>query len=436
MAHQAHAIPWQILADNLVYLHCSPRNHGITNLYLRKTKDPQQEKQIRHFVRGFARALSAYSTIERTKYAPDPTPPELDEILISDAAVNKMAKTVLQYKADDGKFTKPSSLDSILTPCERSAKIFVYSTMPGEGDMFHQMRETCEQTKALLMYGEMDTLFRLAAHPRVWFSRMWSEEEWANSHGFGLSKMLDAALQAYICLNVVTLRPELYDDPSREAYILAESAAGRNTYGKEEYDYRLTAAYQTMLLTCTGLPYGCCCDAHTFPHREFFGVRRGQYRESYDATQYGRWQRNHLGTQRVEELAHSTFQGVHVPSKVDVVAVLNMLGTKGLPTELALQILDAAGYAPVGRIPIKDDPFHAANAEELKKYISYCWKLLVRLEMLYTESIHGLTLDWEAEVSRTLCRLFNMPGRSLFSGVFKEDHPWYSSSPHRTHLVT
>ncbi|KAF2449661.1 hypothetical protein P171DRAFT_427836 [Karstenula rhodostoma CBS 690.94] len=416
MAHQAHTIPWQTLTDNLVYLHCSPRNHGITNLYLRKTKDPHQVKQIRYFVRGFARALSAYATIERTKYTPDPTPPELDEILISDAAVKKMAKTVLQYKSDDESVTVPFSLDDILTARERSAKSFVYSTMPGEGDMFSEMRETCEQTKALLMHGEMDTLFRLAAHPRVYFRRMWSEDEWANAHGFGLSKLLDAALQAYICLNVLTLRAELYDDASREMYIARETTAGRNTHEKEEYDYRFTAAYQRMLLNCTGLPYGWQCDAHTFPHRQFFGVRRGQYRFSYDDTQYGRWQKGNLGTQRVKELAHSTYQGVHVPSKVDVVAVLNMLGTKGLPVELALQILDTAEYIPVSRLLISSDPLHADNAEELKKYTSYCWKLLVRVDMMCREGVNGPVFDWEAEVSHTLYTLFDMPGRSLFTG--------------------
>ncbi|KAL5387878.1 hypothetical protein DPSP01_003276 [Paraphaeosphaeria sporulosa] len=448
MAHQAHAIPWHTLTSNLVYLHRTPCNQGTTNLYLRKTKDPNQVKQIRHFVRGFARALSAYATIERTKYTPDPTPPDdLDEILISDAAVRKMAKTVLQYKTDDNwsfrgpsesTFTPPPSLplDSILTPYERSAKSFVWNTMPGEGDMFPELRETCEQTKALLMYGEMDTLFRLAAHADVWFSRMWCEEGWANSHGFGLSKLLDSTLQSYIVLNVISLRPELYDRASRSAYIAKEKAARRTTYAEADYDYRLTAAYQGMLLSCTGVPYGFCSDAHTFPHREFFGVKRGMYRHDYSDTPFERWQKTHLGTQRVEELVCSAFKGVHVPGKGDVAAVINMLGSKGLPVELALQILATAEYEPVGRLPIRDDPFHAANAEELKKYISYCWKLLVRLEMLYKESVHGLTLDWEAEVSHALYRLFNMGGPSLFTNVFPEDHYYFSSVRPRILLAT
>jgi hypothetical protein len=310
MAHQAHTIPWQTLADNLVYLHCTPRNNGITNLYLRKTKDPNQAKRIRHFVRGFARTLCAYSNIERKKYALDPTPPDLDEIIIPDSAVQKMAKTVLQYKSRDGGFTIPDSLNDILSPYERSAASFVYATMPGEGDMFECARTTCEQVTTMLMHGEMGALFRLAAHPHVYFRRLWCEEQYANAHGFGLTKLLDDAMQAYICLNVMALKPELYDAASLDAFLLREKAARRKTYERKEYDYRSTAAYQKTLLHCTGIPYAFRCEAHTFPHREFFGVQRGQYRFDWnDNTKNGRWHKGNLGTQRVEKLADSKFQG-------------------------------------------------------------------------------------------------------------------------------
>ncbi|KAJ4360647.1 uncharacterized protein N0V89_001213 [Didymosphaeria variabile] len=305
-------------------------------------------------------------------------------------------------------------------PYERSAARFVCDTMPGEGDMFDGAREACEQVKAMLMHGEMDALFRLAAHPRVYFRRLWHEGQYANSHGFGLSKLVDAALQAYICLNVMTLKPQLYDAATLDAFVASETAAGRKPYGKEEYDYRLTTAYQKMLLHCTGLPYGHRCEAHTFPHREYFGVPRGMYRFEYDDTQYGRWQKCNLGTQRVDELAHGSFEGVHVPSKLDVASVLNMLGKKGLPAKLALQMLDLAGYVSVGRLPVRDDPLHASNAEELRMYLSYCWKLLTRIDMLCKAGVNGGQLNWEAEVSDALYTLFDMPSHSLFENAICE----------------
>lgn len=435
MAHQAHAIPWQTLADNLKYLHCSPRDHGTTNLYLHKSKDQNQGKQIHYFVGGFTRALSEYSAIERKKYDADPSPPARNEQLFSEATVRRMSKTVLRYKSDDGAYTIPESIDDILPPNERTVERFIQDTMPGEGDMFDELRDCCEQVKTLLMYGEMDPLFRLAVHPDVYFNRIWDEQQYANAHGFGLSKLVEAALQAYICLNVITLKPELYDAASRDAFIKREKAKGGNGGGEGVYDYRMTAAYQRMLIRCTGIPYGWRGEAYTFPHRDFFGIPRGMFRFEYDDTDYGRWQKAHLGTQSIQDIAHESFQGIHVPSISDFQMVLNFLGKKGLPAELALQILDVAQYVPVGRLPVRDDPFHAYNADELKKYLSFCWKLLVRVDMLFKEGEHGMDLDWEAEVINALFTLFNMPGRSLFDNIVWDGRDSYGRLRRREILM-
>jgi hypothetical protein len=86
--------------------------------------------------------------------------------------------------------------------------------------------------------------------------------------------------------------------------------------------------------------------------------------------------------------------------------VLAMLKSKGLPTELALQVLRWAEYKPAGRLWHRDDPLHAENAEELKKYLSFCWNMLVRIEMLVREC--GKNLDWESEVANAMCVLFEL----------------------------
>ncbi|KAF1977602.1 hypothetical protein BU23DRAFT_452997 [Bimuria novae-zelandiae CBS 107.79] len=416
MAHQAHAIPWHALADNLKYLHCSPRNHGVTNLYLRKTKAQKQVKELRHFVRGFVRALEDYVSVERKKYNETPVAPEEDEILIPDDRVRRIARTALLQKgsATVGSIAVSHSLDditscpldSILSPYERSTKRFMRDTETNEGDMFSEAREACELTKNMLMYGEMDALFRLAAHPQVRFYRLWHEDHYANSHGFGLYKLVQAALKAYICLNIITIKPELWDTASRDALIAT------------------IAAYQHMLLDCTGMPYGYMCDAHTYPHREFFGIPRGVFRFEYDDTRYGRWQKQHLGTQSIPELAHDSFRNIHIPSKRDIPVVINLLGKKGLPAELALQIMELAEYVPVGRLPVRDDPFHKDNADELKQYLGYCWKLLVRMDMLSKAGVHGRKLDWEAEVMDALYALFDMPCKTVFQTVESWHEDW------------
>lgn len=407
MAHQAHTIPWQTLVDNLKFKYCNPRNRGITNLHLRNAK-PSQDKELQFFVNGFNRALSSYSATERTKYDIVKSPPELDERIISEDAVKKMALTVLRYKGEHDSIRSKDSLDDALSLYECTVEHFASATYPGESDMGDDIREACEQTKTMLMYGEMDSLFRLAAHPSVYFYRLWDEEMYANAQGFGLSKLKDSVLQAYICLNVMFLKPELYDPISRQSYLRAEAAAKRTTFQPEHYDYRLTAAYQRMLLCCTGIPYAPDhCEAHTYPHRQFFGILRGMFH--FNSPYIGQ-KRSLPGTVPVSGLVEDEFLNVYTPSKADIPIVLALVKAKGLPTELALQVLDMADYKPVGRLFIRDDPLHAANADELKRYLSFCWSVLVRIDMLVKES--GKWLDWEGEVADAMCILFEMDGPS------------------------
>lgn len=435
MAHQAHSIPWGTLACNLEYLHCSPRNHGITNLYLRKREDVRQVKELRYFVRGFVRALEKYSAVERRKFEAEPSMPEEDDMVVSEAAVKKMARTVLGYKMEGWQGTDDSiamsvsnSIDDILSPYERSPKRFIRDTDAHEGDMYDGAREACEQTKAMLMHGDMDGLLKLAAHPGVRFYRLWHEDDYANAHGFGLYKIVRAALAAYLCLNVMFLKPELYDEESRQG--LQFEGKLRSRTGHEQlrkvYDYRLTAAYQHMLLECTGMPYGYQCDAHTYPHLEFFGIPRGWFRNEYHDTAYGQWQKQHLGTQGPEALGPAAEERVHIPSKHEMPIVLGLLSKKGLPTELGLRVMEMAEYRARGRLLVRDDPLHGKNAEELAKYLGYCWRLLVRVDMMCQAGVHGQKKDWEAEVTNMVWRLFDMPGRTVFASERPAGGQWGS----------
>lgn len=403
MAHQAHSIPWQTLADNLKFMHCNPRNHGITNMYLRKRVN--QDKELQYFANGFARALTDYATVERMKYKLFPIPPEPDERVISEAAVRNMAATVSGYKrGETGESDSSVEPKTALSEYECTPRRFISDTYPCEGDMNHLLSECCEQTKTMLMYGEMDALFRLAAHTDVRFHRLWDGDIYANSAGFGLKMLMDVMLQAYLCLNVFLMKPELWDSTSRVTFLKAEEDAHRTTFSHEVYDYRLTAAYQRMLVCCTGIPYGAYYhETHTYPHREFFGVPRGLFRHSdpYQGQKIGK-----PGTGRVADLAERDFRNSHLASKADVETALTILRRKGMSTELALQVLHWAQYRPMGRLWRRDDPLHVENAHELKKYLSFCWKILVRIDMLVREC--GKKLDWESEVADAMCLLFEL----------------------------
>jgi hypothetical protein len=80
-----------------------------------------------------------------------------------------------------------------------------------------------------------------------------------------------------------------------------------------------------------------------------------------------------------------------------VSTVDSYLHQKGLPTELILEVLSLTDYSWKRRTPIADDPLHPDNSHELRKYLNYCWKLLMRCDLLAKET--GNCIDWETEVT-------------------------------------
>ncbi len=73
---------------------------------------------------------------------------------------------------------------------------------------------------------------------------------------------------------------------------------------------------------------------------------------------------------------------------------------KGLPTEISLAILDEAGYVPCRRLRIAHDPLHGENEAELTKYLTECWLLLVRTQVV-AEAL-GLKIEWGSYILSTI----------------------------------
>lgn len=95
----------------------------------------------------------------------------------------------------------------------------------------------------------------------------------------------------------------------------------------------------------------------------------------------------------------------HKPAPSAVLQVQQMLGSKGLPAELVLDILEMAEYEPgEGRLKVPHDPFHPENRGELAKYLRYCWELIVRCEMM--ANAVGMEIPWMEVMYETLVPLF------------------------------
>jgi hypothetical protein len=171
MAHQAHALPWQTLADSFKFVHANVRYQCKTNLYPRFK--PGQGKQLQHFARVFARVLEDYSMIERQKYNPNYSAPGLtDEILIPDATLSNIRNVVREYMKGHVK-EYPEADESPVSSVDRTISTWIAVSQntechPGSEDLL-----TDELLRTLLLYGEMDILFRIAAHPDVFFGKLW-----------------------------------------------------------------------------------------------------------------------------------------------------------------------------------------------------------------------------------------------------------------------
>ncbi|KAJ5783045.1 hypothetical protein N7457_004819 [Penicillium paradoxum] len=410
MAHQAHNIPWSLLASNFHWSTTSRRTHRVTNLY--PNMKPNQGKEITHFIEAFIRNIDDHSVCERKKYPATYEPADPTDIILGPEIVQKISPTVRRWRSYGCRGKCPSGICEVAkstdvcrcTPIpdeEKKASAFLrpfgprdcYKFFELNGEAFYNL----EVVKTLLLYGEMDTILRVCALPGVNLEKWWCEREcMCETPELGWDQVCIKALRAYICLNMVYCFPKTWDE-----------ASGKTP----ETDYRNSKFYQYTLRTCTGT--GHASDVSTYPHRQFFGIADTQFGGEYcyasvKDTHWLRWidddsmrtigyppRSGHYGRVPIEEfltLENETLPG-HQPGVSDTALVRGILYEKGLPAELVLDIIELAGYEPVRRLNEPHDPFHPSNRKELAQYLTYCWRLLVHCDMI--GKALGMKVPWQ-----------------------------------------
>lgn len=81
-----------------------------------------------------------------------------------------------------------------------------------------------------------------------------------------------------------------------------------------------------------------------------------------------------------------------------------MLCRKGLPVELAVEIMALAEYEPSRRLKVPHDPFHRDNRKELVEYLKYCWQVLVRCDMMARAL--DIVIPWVGLVTQCIVQLW------------------------------
>lgn len=190
MAHQAHNIPWTLLASNLRWVHSSPIGHC---LELRPDRKPQRGKQLMYFLEAFARNIEEHSVCERRKYADKYDPPDVDDVIVDEATATKISRTVQRWRQRPKKgflqrhWGCPAARGFEECECHvipednRRAAAFLlkyeynpcYQFWSYNNNYFFNL----EIIKTLLLHGEMDPIFRVCAHPRMDLDNGWEMDE-------------------------------------------------------------------------------------------------------------------------------------------------------------------------------------------------------------------------------------------------------------------
>ena len=173
-------------------------------------------------------------------------------------------------------------------------------------------------------------------------------------------------------------------------------------------------------------------DVITYPHRQFFGIDDKQFpgdQPLYKNKSHWLYWVGRTGTSdcRVEPYGRVPIQEFlsldsstgYQPSVSDMGVLRWMLCRKGLPVELALDIMELAGYKPKRRLEIPHDPFHPSNREEFSRYLTYCWQIIVRCDMM--GKALGMEIRWQEFVADILFLFFDYQVPRRYGGA---DKPW------------
>jgi hypothetical protein len=422
MAHQAHSIPWNLLATNFEYYFADTSRKGVTNLY--PLYRPNQAKDLNCFVAAFCKTIDKHVLVERNKY-PQYEAPEADDVVISDQVARKIIPTVHRFRRSYKRAMKARTVNDEYTPNEacchhekndmkrcgcplppqdRKMSAFLHRWQMNACYKFWNRNEDAflglETVKTLLLHGEMDSLLHICSHHDVDYADCWIKSQcYDTSHTLGWGRICDMALKSYVCLNVLYCYPKLWDDSS-----------GRTA----ENDYRWTSSYQRTLRECTEKV--CTSNLPSFPHRQFYGIGDDQFAEEPEAREQERWGRmgrrfvfsTHYpyGILSIDRFLELEKLVEYQPTESDVVMVHRALTRKGLPMEIVLMVMQLSDYSCRRRLPIPHDPLHPSNYKELHEYLAYCWLLMVHCDVMAREL--GSFINWNRMITNCIIDLWGI----------------------------
>ncbi|KIJ66695.1 hypothetical protein HYDPIDRAFT_149566 [Hydnomerulius pinastri MD-312] len=219
--HQAHTIPWNTLASNLVFIKDNPqRTPRMTNIFARNRAT--QGKELNHFTRVFAKTISTFSHTERAKIPPT-------SALIQHSPSDKLFSDELMAKFPEYLNPRNQSIQYWIARASQSV-LAKYS----ERDF-----DLADAVTVMIYTDNLAPLLRLAKHPQIPLGSLLSLP-WG--HHYGFCRVAESALAAYIYFNTA-------------------SAMGLLETG----EWLQTGSFEFLFRESTW-----CHNAQCLPHREFY----------------------------------------------------------------------------------------------------------------------------------------------------------------------
>jgi hypothetical protein len=236
MAHQTHALPWNTIASHFKYA-ISHHSHP-QRIDVHPQKKPNQAKDLAYFCKAFVKQIHDFGETERAKYQSaeyyrkrastwvksEDEQPEAEE-RASETRTEKSEKSskevVETRKVIPTKLQQHDPYDRSLhwdysgqdvEPWILSSSDAGYGHWIGGGEIIKLlMMEAASAPPALsaeledaegekLKQDSMETLLLMANHPKMEILRLWNM---SHGHHFGVSRVAEEAVKAYIYLNLI-----------------------------------------------------------------------------------------------------------------------------------------------------------------------------------------------------------------------------------------
>ncbi|RDB25681.1 hypothetical protein Hypma_006882 [Hypsizygus marmoreus] len=187
--HQEHHVPWDALASTFTYIPSNPHHTPRTTGFFPRNL-PGQGQTLNHFTRVLAHTIKTFSDTERTKYpvatsfaAPSTGKLFSDELRDKYPLYLDETNQRIEYWIERAKPTHAS-------PADPATQKPTYTTSDAR---------LADVVKVLIAENQLTPLLTLAHHPHISMRHL-LHLSWG--HHFGWSRVGEAALHAYIIINL------------------------------------------------------------------------------------------------------------------------------------------------------------------------------------------------------------------------------------------